>query len=90
MRKTTRRELLRSVALQNAKSILLARQRAEQELVRAKEALELKTGELARFARHDARDAGIHHRRNPGDRWRRPGDGFQREVRGDVAAARAR
>lgn len=40
-------ELLRSVALQNANSIRLARQRAEQELVRAKEALELKTQELA-------------------------------------------
>ena len=39
---------LRSVALQNAQSILLARQRAEEELVRAKEALELKTQELAR------------------------------------------
>lgn len=38
---------LRSVALQNAQSILLARQRAEQELIRAKEALELKTEELA-------------------------------------------
>jgi PAS domain S-box-containing protein len=41
-------ELLRSVALQNARSILLARQRAEEELLRAKEALELRTGELAR------------------------------------------
>jgi PAS domain S-box-containing protein len=40
--------LLRSVALQNAKSILLARQRAEHELVRAKEELERKTDELAR------------------------------------------
>ena len=40
--------LLRSVALQNAKSILLARQRAEEELIRAKEALEAKTGELAK------------------------------------------
>jgi len=40
-------KLLRSVALQNAKSILLARQRAEEELVRAKEALERKTQELA-------------------------------------------
>jgi len=40
-------ELLRSVALQNAKSILLARQRAEEELVRAKEALERKSAELA-------------------------------------------
>ncbi len=39
--------LLRSVALQNAATILLARQRAEQELIRAKEALELKTEELA-------------------------------------------
>jgi signal transduction histidine kinase/CheY-like chemotaxis protein len=38
---------LRSVAIQNAQSILLARQRAEEELVRAKEALELKTQELA-------------------------------------------
>jgi PAS domain S-box-containing protein len=40
-------KLLRSVAIQNANSILLARRRAEQELVHAKEALELKTEELA-------------------------------------------
>ncbi len=40
--------LLRSVALQNANSILLARQRAEQELIGAKIALERKTEELAR------------------------------------------
>jgi PAS domain S-box-containing protein len=41
-------QLLQSVALKNAKSILLARQRAEQELVAAKEALERRTEELAR------------------------------------------
>jgi PAS domain S-box-containing protein len=41
-------ELLRSVALQNAHSILVARQRAEQELLKAKDALERKTEELAR------------------------------------------
>ena len=35
-------DLLRSVALENAQAILLARQRAEQELIRAKEALEQK------------------------------------------------
>lgn len=40
--------LLHSVALQNATSILLARQRAEQELIRTKNALEAKTEELAR------------------------------------------
>jgi PAS domain S-box-containing protein len=40
-------QLLRSVALQNAKAILLARQRAEQGLLQANEALELKTAELA-------------------------------------------
>jgi signal transduction histidine kinase/CheY-like chemotaxis protein len=40
-------ELLRSVALQNAKSILLARQRAEQDTLRAKEELERRTQELA-------------------------------------------
>jgi PAS domain S-box-containing protein len=39
-------KLLRSVALQNAKSILLARQRAERELLQSKEALERKTEEL--------------------------------------------
>lgn len=38
--------LLRSVAMQNANSILHARQRAEQELIQAKEALEQKTAEL--------------------------------------------
>ncbi len=38
---------LRAAALANATSILLARQRAERELVAAKEALERKTGELA-------------------------------------------
>ena len=41
-------KLLRSVALQNANAILLARQRAERELFHAKEALERKTEELAR------------------------------------------
>ena len=40
-------DLLRSVALQNAQSILQARQRADEELVRAKEDLERKTAELA-------------------------------------------
>src|SRR5215210_2152135 len=38
---------LRSVALQNAQAILLARQRAELELLEAKNALERKTEELA-------------------------------------------
>jgi PAS domain S-box-containing protein len=41
-------QLLRAVALQNAAAILAARQRAEQDLVRAKEALEARTRELAR------------------------------------------
>jgi PAS domain S-box-containing protein len=41
-------ELLRSVAIQNAQSILLARQRSERDLVAAKEALELRTSELER------------------------------------------
>jgi PAS domain S-box-containing protein len=40
-------ERLRSAALQNAHSILLARRRAEEELVRANAALEAKTAELA-------------------------------------------
>src|SRR5690242_19590172 len=40
-------ERLRSVALENAKSILRARQRAERELLAAKETLERKTQELA-------------------------------------------
>ncbi len=38
---------LRSVAIQNAESVFVARQRAEEELLRTKEALELKTQELA-------------------------------------------
>jgi PAS domain S-box-containing protein len=41
-------ELLRSVTIQNARSILLARQRAEEDLVAAKEALEARTSELER------------------------------------------
>ncbi|HEX7441429.1 MAG TPA: PAS domain-containing protein [Caldimonas sp.] len=41
-------KLLRSVALRNAASILAARQRAEQELVLVKQALELRTEELGR------------------------------------------
>jgi PAS domain S-box-containing protein len=40
-------KLLRSVALQNAKSILAARRRMERELTQAKDALERKTEELA-------------------------------------------
>ena len=46
-------ERLRLVALQNAQSIFLARQRAEEELVRTKEALERKTHELAHSQRHE-------------------------------------
>jgi PAS domain S-box-containing protein len=40
-------KLLRAVAIENSKSILLARQRAEEELIRAKQALEQTTEELA-------------------------------------------
>ncbi|MGA7286710.1 MAG: hypothetical protein WBX02_01345, partial [Terriglobales bacterium] len=40
-------KLLRSVALQNARAVLLARERAESELIAAKEALERKSAELA-------------------------------------------
>jgi PAS domain S-box-containing protein len=40
-------KLIRSVALQNAQAVLLARERAERELVAAKEALERKSEELA-------------------------------------------
>ena len=40
-------DLLRSVVIQNAETILRARQRAEAELVKAKESLELRTQELA-------------------------------------------
>src|SRR5208337_3741631 len=40
-------KLLRSVALQNARAVLLARERAERELIAAKEALERKSAELA-------------------------------------------
>lgn len=39
---------IRSVAMQNAQSILVARRRAEQEVVAAKEALEVRTAELER------------------------------------------
>lgn len=42
-------KLLRSVALQSSQSILLTRQRAEEELIRTKEALERKTRELTDF-----------------------------------------
>jgi PAS domain S-box-containing protein len=40
-------QLLRTAALRTSNSILVARQRAEQELIQAKKALELKTEELA-------------------------------------------
>jgi PAS domain S-box-containing protein len=45
--KTDEQEELRSVSLQNAKAIFLARQRAEEELLRTQEALERQTHELA-------------------------------------------
>ena len=46
-RRENEEQLLRSVALQNAKAILQARQQAEQALVQANQALELKSAELA-------------------------------------------
>lgn len=51
-------KLLRSVALQNAQAVLLARERAERELISAKEALEHKSTELAEANRllSEARD----------------------------------
>ncbi|MDB5946450.1 MAG: hypothetical protein JWQ33_1476, partial [Ramlibacter sp.] len=47
MAETSEDELLKAVALRNASTILRARQRAEQELVQARDALERKTSELA-------------------------------------------
>ncbi len=44
---TDEEKLLHAVAMQNANSIFLARQRAEQELIRTREALEAKTEALA-------------------------------------------
>ncbi len=44
---TDEEKAIRSVALQSAQSIFLARQRAERELIEAKEALERKSAELA-------------------------------------------
>src|ERR1700689_2133564 len=41
-------ELLRSVALENARTILEKRQRAERDLIATKEALQQKSSELAR------------------------------------------
>jgi len=48
MKPSDEEDLLQSVALQNARAILLARRRAEEELVLAKEDLELRTQELSR------------------------------------------
>lgn len=48
VRRDDEETLLRSVAIQNAQTILLARQRAEDELRAANEALELRTAELER------------------------------------------
>lgn len=48
MTSTDEEAQLRSVALQNAKEILAARHRAEQQLLRAKDELELKSRQLAR------------------------------------------
>ena len=48
MHRDDEEELLRSVAIQNAQSILAARQRAEQEMLMAKAMLEQKMHELSR------------------------------------------
>jgi PAS domain S-box-containing protein len=52
---------LRSVALQNAQSILLARERADRELLESKEALERKTAELSE-ANRSLRDSEARYR----------------------------
>lgn len=46
--KDSEEDALRAVALKNSRAILLARQRTEEELRQAKEALETRTGELSR------------------------------------------
>ena len=48
MHRDDEEELLRSVAIQNAQSILAARQRAEHEMLRAKQVLEQRTQDLSR------------------------------------------
>ncbi len=53
-------KLLRSVALQNAQAVFLARERAERELISAKEALERKTSELSEA--HDLLERRIEER----------------------------
>jgi PAS domain S-box-containing protein len=54
-------KLLRAVTLENAKSILIARQRAERELIDSKEALERKTEELTE-ANRQLRDSEARYR----------------------------
>ena len=44
---TDEEELMRQAVLKNAQSIFIARQRAERELMEAREALEMRTEELA-------------------------------------------
>ena len=53
--------------------------------IQAKEALELRTEELAHSLVYDARDLGIHDRRDSGDGRQRQRDQLQRKVRRDVA-----
>ena len=54
-------QLLKSAALQTASSVLIARRRAEDQLLQAKEALEKKSAELALSPFDDERDFGIHY-----------------------------
>ena len=58
-------ELLKSVALQTANAVLVARRRAEHELIRIKDALQNKSAELTRSL--SMRRSWI-----PGSRWRGP------------------
>ena len=84
-------ERLRSVALQNAQQHPAARQRAEEELLRAKRGARAQTRELDAVAGDDAGDAGIHDRRHPRHRRRGRITDVQRAVPADLGpAARAR
>src|SRR5688572_12291962 len=65
-------KLLQSTALQNANSVFLARQRAEQELIRTKEVLQAKTDELlASLARMEETLRERDHARSEADEARR-------------------
>ena len=83
--KENEEELLKSAALQTANAVLVARRRAEQELIRDQGRTREKERGAHAFALHDERHAGVEHGCYSGHGRKRASDYMESKIHRHVA-----